>query len=165
MLLFSCSVTPDSFATPLTVDHQAPLSTGFPRQKYWSGLPFPFPEDLPNLGIESTSPSLQEDFFAVEQRGLKSNDRHPYKATWEHRHTGKVIMWRWKQRWELWCFKPKDAKAACRKWQERILPWSFQRPGKGWHWFQCQTSSLQNWDRKQIQSVAKFFLMINTKSR
>ena len=38
--------------------HQTPLSTGFSRQKYWSGLPFPFPRDLPNPGIEPTSLSL-----------------------------------------------------------------------------------------------------------
>ena len=37
----------DSFVTPWTVAHQAPLCMGFSRQKYWSGLPVPFPEDLP----------------------------------------------------------------------------------------------------------------------
>ena len=38
------------FVTPWTVGHQAPLSMGFPRQEYWSGLPCPSPEDLPNQG-------------------------------------------------------------------------------------------------------------------
>ena len=38
------------FATPWTVAHQAPLSVGFSRQEYWSGLPYPPPEDLPNQG-------------------------------------------------------------------------------------------------------------------
>ena len=37
------------FATPWTVAYQAPLSMGFPRQDYWSGLPFPSPGDLPGL--------------------------------------------------------------------------------------------------------------------
>ena len=37
------------FMTPWTVAHQAPLSMGFPRQEYWSGLPFPPPGDLPDL--------------------------------------------------------------------------------------------------------------------
>ena len=39
------------FATPRTVAHKAPLSTGFSRQEYWSGLPFPSPGDLPNPGL------------------------------------------------------------------------------------------------------------------
>ena len=38
-----------------TVAHQAPLSMGFPRQEYQSGLPFPTPGDLPNSGIEPMS--------------------------------------------------------------------------------------------------------------
>ena len=42
-------------ATPWTVAHQAPLSMGFPRQEYWSGLPFPSPGDLPNPGIKPMS--------------------------------------------------------------------------------------------------------------
>ena len=46
------------FATPWAVARQAPLSTEFSRQEYWSGLPFPHPRDLPNPGIESTSPAL-----------------------------------------------------------------------------------------------------------
>ena len=48
-------------AIPWTVAHQAPLSTGFPRQEYWSGLPFPSPEDLPNPGLEPGSSALQAD--------------------------------------------------------------------------------------------------------
>ena len=43
------------FATPSTVAHQVPLPLEFSRQKYWSGLPFPFPGDLPNPGIEPES--------------------------------------------------------------------------------------------------------------
>ena len=44
-----------------TVAHQAPLSMGFSRQEYWSGLPFPSPGDLPDPGIEPSSPTLQAD--------------------------------------------------------------------------------------------------------
>ena len=40
------------FETPWTVAYQAPQSMEFSRQEYWSGLPFPSPEDLPNPGIE-----------------------------------------------------------------------------------------------------------------
>ena len=46
------------FATPWTVAYQAPPSMGFSRQGYWSGLPFPSPEDLPYPGIETGSPAL-----------------------------------------------------------------------------------------------------------
>ena len=42
-------------ATPQTAAHQAPPSMGFPRQEYWSGLPFPSPGDPPDPGIELTS--------------------------------------------------------------------------------------------------------------
>ena len=45
------------FATPWTVAHQAPLSMGFPRQEYWSRLPFPPPGDLPDPGIKTASPA------------------------------------------------------------------------------------------------------------
>ena len=44
------------FVTPWTVAHQAPLSMGFPRQEYWSGLPFPSPGDLTEPGIKPESP-------------------------------------------------------------------------------------------------------------
>ena len=46
------------FGTPWTVAHQAPPSTGFSRQEYWGGLPFPSPGDHPNPGIEPRSPAL-----------------------------------------------------------------------------------------------------------
>ena len=49
------------FAILWTVARQAPMSTGFSRQEYWSGLPFPPPEDLFNSGIEPGSPALQAD--------------------------------------------------------------------------------------------------------
>ena len=54
------------FATPWTIAHQAPPSMGFSRQEYWSGLPFPSPEDLPNPGIEPRSPELQADALTSE---------------------------------------------------------------------------------------------------
>ena len=57
------------FATPLTVAHQAPLSTEFPRQEYWSRLSFPSPEDLPHPGIEPTSAALQADSSLLRHWG------------------------------------------------------------------------------------------------
>ena len=50
-----------TLAIPQTVAHQASLFMGFPRQEYWSGLPFPSAGDLPNPGIEPRSPTLQAD--------------------------------------------------------------------------------------------------------
>ena len=50
---FSCV---QLFATPWTIAHQAPLSLRFPRQKYWSRLPFPSPGDLLDWGIKPVSP-------------------------------------------------------------------------------------------------------------
>ena len=65
---FSRSVVPDS-AISWTVARQAPLSMGFPRHEYWSGLPFPPPGDLPDPGIEPTSPVLADEFFTTEPPG------------------------------------------------------------------------------------------------
>ena len=56
----------DFFVTPWTVAHQASLSMGFPRQEYWSELPFPSPGDPPDPGIESMSPPLAGGFFTTE---------------------------------------------------------------------------------------------------
>ena len=58
------------FLTPRTITRQAPPSMGFSRQEYWSGLPFPSPGDLPNLGIESLSPTLAGRFFTAEPSGM-----------------------------------------------------------------------------------------------
>ena len=54
-----------------TIAHQAPLSMGFPRQEYWSGLPCPPPGDLPNPGIKpgsSESPALLADSLLLSHR-------------------------------------------------------------------------------------------------
>ena len=59
----------NSFATPWTVARQTPLSMGFPRQEYWSGLLFPSPGDLSDPGTELVSPALAGRFFATEPPG------------------------------------------------------------------------------------------------
>ena len=56
-------------ATPWSITRQAPLSVEFSKQEYWSGLPFPIPGDLPDPGIEPTSPAspiLASRFFTIE---------------------------------------------------------------------------------------------------
>ena len=71
--VLSCLSHVRLFATPETVAHQAPLSMGFSRQEYCSGLPCPPPRDLPDPGIEPASlmsPALADGFFTTS-------------ATWE----------------------------------------------------------------------------------
>ena len=57
------------FATPWTVAYQAPLSMGFSRQEYWSGVPLPSPGDLPDPGMEPRSPALHADALPSEPPG------------------------------------------------------------------------------------------------
>ena len=60
------------FATPWTAAHQAPLSMGFSRQEYWSGLPFSYSRDLPDPGIEPlspTAPTLQAESLPLSHQG------------------------------------------------------------------------------------------------
>ena len=67
----------------MMVASQAPLSIRFFTQEYWSGLPFPFPGDLPNSGIEAESPALAGRFFATESPGkpLPSGYRFTFGLT------------------------------------------------------------------------------------
>ena len=69
------------FVTLWTVAHQAPLSTGFSRQEYWSGLPFPPPGDLPDPGIKAVSPALAGGFFTTELPGKTSRFGLPKSQT------------------------------------------------------------------------------------
>jgi len=56
--------------TPWTVAHQTPLSMGFSRQEYWSGVPFPSPGDLSDPGIKLRSPALQTEYLPYEPSGM-----------------------------------------------------------------------------------------------
>ena len=72
--MHACSVVQSvsNVAIPWFVALQAPLSMEFPRQEYWSGLPFPTPGDPPNPGIEPrspVSPALQADFLPLYHLG------------------------------------------------------------------------------------------------
>ena len=66
----------DSFETPWTVAHQASLSMGYPREKYWNRLPFPSPGHLPDSGIKTGSPVLTGEFFITEP------PRKPHRIIW-----------------------------------------------------------------------------------
>ena len=64
------SVVSDSLRLLRTVALQALLSVGFPRQEYWSGLPFPPPGDLPDPAIKHRSPALAGGFFTTQSPGF-----------------------------------------------------------------------------------------------
>ena len=95
---FACMLSPFShiqlFGTPQTVAHQAPLSMGFSRQEYWSGLPCPSPGDLPDPGIKPISPAEQADSLPTEPSG-----RHPsvpytlreLAEAWEDGHCANIV--------------------------------------------------------------------------
>ena len=57
------------FVTPRPIAHHAPLSIEFSRHGYWSGFPFPPPEDLPKPGIETTPPALRADSLPLSHLG------------------------------------------------------------------------------------------------
>ena len=79
IFIYKCSITCVLFtqscwlfASPWTVAHQAPLSTGFSWQEYWNGFPFPPPGDLPEPGIKPmslVSPALQEEALLLSHQG------------------------------------------------------------------------------------------------
>ena len=74
--LFGCccfSVMSNSFVSPRTVKFQAPLFMGFPRQEYWSGLPFPSSGDLPDPGIKPAYPALAGRLFTTGPPGKPQN--------------------------------------------------------------------------------------------
>ena len=70
------------FATPWIVARQAPLSLGFSRQEYRSGLPFPSPGFLPDPGIKPTSPALRADSLPLNHQGSPTKDQMCPDSTW-----------------------------------------------------------------------------------
>ena len=73
LILFSCSVMSDSFATPMDCSPPGSLTMGFPRQEYLSGLTFPSPGDLANPGIEPSSSTLAGGFYFTSEPPGKPN--------------------------------------------------------------------------------------------
>ena len=74
----------NTFTILWTVACQTPLSLGFPRQEHYSGLPFPSPGNLPQTGIEPTSPARAGTFFTTESTAsdIKQNEIMPFEVTW-----------------------------------------------------------------------------------
>ena len=110
-LLFGRQVVSNS-VIPWTVSRQAPLSMGFPRQKYLSGLPFPPPRDLPNPGIEPMSPALVGEFFTTEPprkpwyvnyTSVKKQKTHPVTfLPWGSVHTLTCLLEQEETKEEAW---------------------------------------------------------------
>ena len=83
--------------TPWTAARQAPLSMGFSRQEYWSGLPFPPLRDLPNTGIEDTppvSPALASDSLLLHHLGSLHSKciQSVYKASLDEASDGRDVF-------------------------------------------------------------------------
>ena len=70
--------------TPWTLARQASLSMGFPRQKYWSGLPFLSPGDLPDPGVEPASTALHVDSLSLSHQIINLANRTNKKQTKFH---------------------------------------------------------------------------------
>ena len=69
------------FCKPMNCSSPGSSVQGFPRQEYWIGLPFPSHRDLPNPGIELTSPAFSGGFFTTEPPGK------PHEVVWDHFYT------------------------------------------------------------------------------
>ena len=107
------------FATPWTVAYQASPSMGFSGQEYWSGLPFPFPGDLPDPGIEPRSPALEADALTSEPPGVFLT---PAK-TWESlvyrplRNRGAVLGREGRREMQSgWAFQKRRASGRMAQW-------------------------------------------------
>ena len=92
--VFVCVLVTQSCLTlcnPHTVAHQASLSMEFSRQEYWSGLPFPSPRYLPNIGIKTGPSALQADSLPSETlgtqsiRGTNMSFQSPNSSSWNNR--------------------------------------------------------------------------------
>ena len=86
----------DSFATPWTIACLAPLSLVFPRQEYWSGLPFPSPGNLCNPEIKSAFPALKADSLPLSHQGFPMEAitiKNYFKCTWDKFSSQKTQEW------------------------------------------------------------------------
>ena len=149
--LVACSVA-QSCPTPVIAwTRQAPLSMGFPKQEYWSGLPFPPPGDLPDPGIELTSlvsPALVGRFFTTEQPMCCAVLSH-FSRVWLL-----VTLWRVAceaplsmgfSRYEYWSRLPTYTYVLCiYKWHKTDQKW-------GQYWFELSPKTLMKSSQEELQ--------------
>ena len=88
--VLSCFSPVPLFATPWTVTHHAPLPMEFSRQEYWSGLPCPYPGNLPDLGIEAVSPALKALSLLLSHGG--SPGLYTHTNNWLHIYLYKYMQ-------------------------------------------------------------------------
>ena len=109
-----------------TVAFQAPLSVGFSRQEYWSGLPFPSPGDLPNPVIEPRSPVLQADYHLSHQGSPECGPKGRAISFFSYLSLHPLLFWH-------------GTKARHCIWDVSGLPRAKRK--KIWSWFESSLSS------------------------
>ena len=122
-----CAQSCPTLCNPKDCSHQASLPMGFPRQEYWSGLPFPSPGDLPSPGITPVSPALAGGFYHWATRehhwvlkatlGYRLYYCKPFHR-WGHQSEGRLSC----QPQITWLV----SQALCLSTFPRIIPWKAQ---------------------------------------
>ena len=106
---------------------EAPLSMGFSRQEFWSGLPFPSPGDLPNSGIEPASPAFAGEFFTAEPSPKPQCDGSRKRSLWEV-----IVPWGRNLTNGISALGGAEVKAsACNVGDLSSIPGSGRSPGEG----------------------------------
>ena len=108
------------FCDPM--DSQAPLSMGFSRQEYWSGLPFPSSGDPPNPGIKPASPALQADSLPLSQKGSPMSDLPHFKVIWNSLYVKVLVPQSCPTLWDPMDYSPPGC-LVHGILQTRILEW------------------------------------------
>ena len=121
LYMFSLWVMSDSFTIPWAVAHEAPVSIRFSKQKYWTGLSFPSPGDIPGSGIEPMSPALVGEFFTTFDYSVKTlviTQLFPVsKDQQAASHSAKKPHFWW------WYWDPQSIKPWASPWSHWGPPW------------------------------------------
>ena len=119
-IMLSCSSRVQLFVTSWTVARQAPLSMGFSRQEYWSGLPCPPPGDLPHPGIEpdsALSPALQADSLPLSCQGSRTTT----VLNWYSENIHKHVKWTTKSCMEMEWWMTRNKQGLASFWSLHLL--------------------------------------------
>ena len=111
------------FVTPWIVAQQAPLSMGFSRPEYWSGLPFPSAGDLPNPGIEPRSPASHARAHThTHTHTGEHTHTHTHTHWGSHTHTHTHTHWGSPVIWTcFFCFSLLDKETVCCPWWQLFM--------------------------------------------